>query len=1027
MKKSLAAMAAVVIIALAAAACFSPWKGEDEAVVTLDLGGGVAVNRAVLRANEFATQNGNESGSDNGGKDSDVGEPGEDEFDEADLFALILEHDITFTGTSGKYPFNVKGIKPEDFANIKSEEDFANLLSQKRKHQFTVPPGYYTITVEAYVDLISLSQMGADPESVKEASQFTRGNTPIATGTGKVDAVAGQSNAAEVIMNWAVGWGWGEDEDVISILGPHITFTPIQSISSFEINIDSDLINSKQDIGVTTDNGLYDFTESSYLYDEKKLSICVQYNGEDFSSKPIELTFNLIDKETELPLGIEGTIRVKFIDGLSVNNRIPVNAENIANFNSYANGEGRSRHYLQDGDIVFSQYDTWTPIGSESAPFTGSYDVAISYFNQNDAPEYYKISGLTINANEDYQGLFGVVGSNDPKGTIASVENVILEEVNIQNSASYTGGIAGIVRGGGKIEACYVFGSVTGSTEGVGGIVGKNEGEMLNCYALVDVSGSGNNIGGVVGTNSGTMINCNTMYGLISISGGDNVGGVLGENKDGNVENCYSSAYYDENSYANINEISGINNVGGVVGFLNGGTIKDCSSNVGNVNGDGDNVGGVVGKSQNGTLEDCSSSSEVSGIDNVGGIVGFLESGVVKRCDPSSNGVRGDNNVGGVVGTNQGGTVENCEPVNEVSGIENVGGVVGLLQGDTSTVKECKVRRAVSGLKNVGGVVGYNQGGEIEDCHITTGVSGSKENPTEVSENIGGVVGLLEGGTVTKSSATNGNVEGNSNVGGVVGKSDKDSTNTKESEVSYCYTTVNVSGIINFGGVVGDNNGTVQYCYATGSIESSSNDEKSENVGGVVGINQADGKVANCYTTSRLNSGYRGTDYHDMENAGGVAGNNKGMVTNCYATGEVISGSKNIGGVVGDNEGTVNNCVALYQTLSLYNTNTDTCGRVVGNSVSFALTKNYSRNDTIGWSDGIYDIPFTTTGENVNNGEDINVSQWHSDVWWKDSSSVGTWTSDSPWSTEVWNITNNRLPTLLNMPEGSEQTPTVQQ
>ena len=107
---------------------------------------------------------------------------------------------------------------------------------------------------------------------------------------------------------------------------------------------------------------------------------------------------------------------------------------------------------------------------------------------------------------------------------------------------------------------------------------------------------------------------------------------------------------------------------------------------------------------------------------------------------------------------------------------------------------------------------------------------------------------------------------------------------------------VNLNGNWNVGGVVGyNNNGTVTACTASGSINGK------ERVGGIVGCNYL-GTVTACYnTSSTVNGSYL---------VGGVVGqNNKGIVTACYNASGSIYGEVTVGGVVGDNyTGTVTAC-----------------------------------------------------------------------------------------------------------------------
>ncbi|MCL1818825.1 MAG: hypothetical protein FWG35_07825, partial [Spirochaetaceae bacterium] len=79
-------------------------------------------------------------------------------------------------------------------------------------------------------------------------------------------------------------------------------------------------------------------------------------------------------------------------------------------------------------------------------------------------------------------------------------------------------------------------------------------------------------------------------------------------------------------------------------------------------------------------------------------------------------------------------------------GITSVNSVVGGVAGyNYGTVENCAVGGSVEGNSEVGGVVGENDGGTVEDCHSSASITGN--------ERVGGVVGSNYG-TVEKCYAT---------------------------------------------------------------------------------------------------------------------------------------------------------------------------------------------------------------------------------------------------------------------------------
>lgn len=109
--------------------------------------------------------------------------------------------------------------------------------------------------------------------------------------------------------------------------------------------------------------------------------------------------------------------------------------------------------------------ETFIPIGSETKPFTGNFD-----------GNGVIISGLTVDSNDSYVGLFGYVGAG------AEISEVGLYKANIATNYYYAGGIAGY--NAGNISSCFVHGSISG-LQRVGGIAGYNAGVGVieNCYS----------------------------------------------------------------------------------------------------------------------------------------------------------------------------------------------------------------------------------------------------------------------------------------------------------------------------------------------------------------------------------------------------------------------------------------------------------------------------------------------------------------------------------------------------------------
>ena len=269
----------------------------------------------------------------------------------------------------------------------------------------------------------------------------------------------------------------------------------------------------------------------------------------------------------------------------------------------------------------------WTPLFDASNPFTGTLH-----------GNGYVIYNLEITGGDDhYQGLFAALKD-------ASIENLGIGVRNIEGggaigalagyaeetstlalsniavgamsanaqikstaavdigglTASYVGGVIGYLKAGTLENACNLV-AVEGSSDHVGGLVGKNEGTATG-YAMGAVSGA-RSVGGLVGYNNGGTA---TGYATGDVSGtGNNVGGLVGSN--GGTATGYATG-----------DVSGTEGVGGLVG-LNTGTATGYAT--GAVSGTGW-VGGLVGNNNGGTATGYAT-GDVSGVSDVGGLVGL--------------------------------------------------------------------------------------------------------------------------------------------------------------------------------------------------------------------------------------------------------------------------------------------------------------------------------------------------------------------------------------------------------------------
>ena len=216
--------------------------------------------------------------------------------------------------------------------------------------------------------------------------------------------------------------------------------------------------------------------------------------------------------------------------------------------------------------------NSFTPIGqSEEKAFEGIFEgngMTISGLNID------RVSG----SDESYAGFFGVVGKQ------GSVKNLTISDskTEITRSTKYVGGVVGLNYG--VLENVNTTATVTVSSTadatngGVGGIAGRNGGygTMIGCENKASVSGK-YLTGGVAGANTGAIsnsINHGSVVSSDSAAGGI-VGGshyrtnIPGESNIVHVPGRIASCQ-------NFGSVQGDDYAGGIVGENRNGTINNC-------------------------------------------------------------------------------------------------------------------------------------------------------------------------------------------------------------------------------------------------------------------------------------------------------------------------------------------------------------------------------------------------------------------------------------------------------------------
>lgn len=463
-----------------------------------------------------------------------------------------------------------------------------------------------------------------------------------------------------------------------------------------------------------------------------------------------------------------------------------------------------------------------------------------------------------------------------------------------------------------------ILGTVTpgGSQESIGGLAGSNSGRIQNCTFTGNVSG-GDTVGGLVGENtlSGIVDSC-TVYG--SLYGSHFVGGLAGKN-NGVIRGCINHAQVNTTSQENTVSLSDVTletmlaseststvtDIGGIAGNSTG-VIRSCI-NRGEVGYQhmGYNIGGIAG-TQSGYLVDCSNRGSVRGRKEIGGIVGQMEPAALIEYDEDALQIlkRQLNAMNGTISK----TASNIQSAGsaltgQIDAMEDyaimAGESIDMLLPDPSD-PQIPDMDAIQAAQN----------------NLSASLSGMHQSLNSMSAATASSMGALSNNLstlqnqVSTMAATLNNVS--ETLGGSISDmSDQDTEDTLTGKVADCKNYAQVLGDRNVGGITGamalendldqeDNwdvfgdsslnfesqlRAVVLGCVNQGTVIAGKWD-----AGGIVGW-QSLGLVKECTNTGVV----EGTD---ATYVGGISGQSTGFIRSSNAN-CVISGRKNLGGVAG--------------------------------------------------------------------------------------------------------------------------------
>lgn len=485
------------------------------------------------------------------------------------------------------------------------------------------------------------------------------------------------------------------------------------------------------------------------------------------------------------------------------------------------------------------------------------------------------ISGITMSYTNDETynalGLFGWVGKN------ASISDL---KVGI-NVASFTNSNP---KKNGTNRIC------------IGGIVGYTDGQINNCTIM----SSSNIGAGQIKVNSGVLsLGEDDIYCVGGIAGYANgaINQCKLENnvkvRGGKIEHSNSSKLEEHlKTYAGgligykeikqeINDsfsancsVEGYDNVGGIIGFNAGGDINNVSFK-GSITGSGENIGGIVGCNTGGNIYNCTNTVNINVKgENVGGIAGSNYNNSIINCNNNAL-IKGKQNVGGIAGITYSTTIKSCKNFGNIEAEEGfgpdywimwkvyrgTGGIAGKLY--TSTVEQSFNSGNVKSTVNVGGIAGLNWCSKVYYSYNKGNIEA-----TSVSGQVGGICGHGSGADIL-GCYNIGNIKGKKDLAGIMGSCINDTkypdVDVEKYKDKYLYLDFTPGEIHNY----------FKYCYNAGEITDTSISSITDSSAGILGnriiaFNEISMKITfeGCYFLNNVKlKGHRLTGLGDHEDS----------------------------------------------------------------------------------------------------------------------------------------------------------------
>lgn len=403
-----------------------------------------------------------------------------------------------------------------------------------------------------------------------------------------------------------------------------LTFTGLPADAELIVKSGTDTLKAESDGSYAVTNGTYSYTVTKFGYAAAEGTVTV--NRAD-AVQPITMTrapsatVRFTYAEDAAP-----TIKVAYAKS-AWNNKVTMSAE--AN-GSYLLPVGYKYEWTFDSAKYISQSGEIDLKGAEAGS-EKSIEIPMSLKPAGSGTE----ADPYLIANADQLRWFAAQVNDNSKSTICAqlTDDIDLESkewtpIGRNYSYAYKGTFDGQKH---TVSGLYISGSASQNC-GLFGYVEKGTVKDLTVQGTITLTGSGSSsygAGGIVGQLSGTEGSVRNCRSDVAITGGQNVGGIVGY-----VSSGYSTATKSITGCVNTGRItSNSNNAGGIVGYISGQVTVDSCYNRGTVAGGGWRAGGITAylSSSYAAVRNCYTTGAVKGSYSAA-VVGKKSSGSVSDC-----------------------------------------------------------------------------------------------------------------------------------------------------------------------------------------------------------------------------------------------------------------------------------------------------------------------------------------------------------------------------------------------------------